>query len=478
MKTRRASLHQRQPGGGLTNTGGSAVVVVMLVITIAGLAWAMERTSYDIWGALWVGPILLLLTVPIANHAAKTESDPRVGRLVMAGAVVKVIGGSVGRYWVDFDLYGGTADSNNYDRVGRQLAPLFRSGNYGDLGEVSSTRLAEILTGQVYALIGPTRLGGYMVFSWLAFLGLYLCWRAFRLAVPTGDHRRYLLLLFFYPTLLLWSSGIGKDAFMVLCLGGAAYGLASLLTGRSRGLLLAVLGLWGAAVMRPHVAVIFAVGALVALPVRLTLGRTGSTKTQPLVSGLLILFVVIASAVVVAQAEDFFDLEQLDVDSFTAVTTDVTERTNIGESTFDSSNPNSPVGYVTAAVTVLFRPFPTEVENLQGLFTAAEGLLLAGVIVLSGRRLIALPRSLIRVPYVTFAVGYVAAFVYAFAAIENFGILARQRTQVLPFVFILLALQAVRSDWPPKQSGLSARAAPDACAEVPAIDATLPEHRP
>jgi hypothetical protein len=35
-------------------------------------------------------------------------------------------------------------------------------------------------------------------------------------------------------------------------------------------------------------------------------------------------------------------------------------------------------------------------------------------------------------------------FVYGFAAVANFGILARERTQVLPFVFILLAIPAAR----------------------------------
>ena len=48
-----------------------------------------------------------------------------------------------------------------------------------------------------------------------------------------------------------------------------------------------------------------------------------------------------------------------------------------------------------------------------------------------------------RRPYATFAFAYTLMFVYAFAAIANFGILSRQRTQVLPFVFVLLALPAV-----------------------------------
>ena len=45
-----------------------------------------------------------------------------------------------------------------------------------------------------------------------------------------------------------------------------------------------------------------------------------------------------------------------------------------------------------------------------------------------------------RNPYVTFAVVYVAAFIWAFSGFGNFGILARQRVLMLPFFLVLLAL--------------------------------------
>jgi len=43
-------------------------------------------------------------------------------------------------------------------------------------------------------------------------------------------------------------------------------------------------------------------------------------------------------------------------------------------------------------------------------------------------------------PYVTFAVVYALAFIIAFAGFANFGILARQRTLMLPLFLVLLAL--------------------------------------
>ena len=54
------------------------------------------------------------------------------------------------------------------------------------------------------------------------------------------------------------------------------------------------------------------------------------------------------------------------------------------------------------------------------------------------------PWFAVRTPYVAFALAYTAMFVLAFSAIGNFGLLTRQRTQVLPFVLVLLAVPAAR----------------------------------
>jgi len=43
-----------------------------------------------------------------------------------------------------------------------------------------------------------------------------------------------------------------------------------------------------------------------------------------------------------------------------------------------------------------------------------------------------------------FIMVYLALFVFAFSTIANFGILARERTQLLPFFLVLLAIPAGR----------------------------------
>ena len=55
---------------------------------------------------------------------------------------------------------------------------------------------------------------------------------------------------------------------------------------------------------------------------------------------------------------------------------------------------------------------------------------------------VTIPGRLRTQPYVTLALFYVLMFIFGFGTIANFGILARQRSQVMPFLFVLLSLTA------------------------------------
>jgi hypothetical protein len=89
---------------------------------------------------------------------------------------------------------------------------------------------------------------------------------------------------------------------------------------------------------------------------------------------------------------------------------------------------------------VLFRPYPWEAGSAQALLTSFEGLLLLILCAASATRLLKVPSLMFRVPYVAFCVSYVAMFILAFSSIGNFGIMTRQRTQVMPFLLVLLAI--------------------------------------
>ena len=431
-----------------------APVVAVSVITaiLVASAYGMNHTGYIVWGGLWIAPVLLILSIPFANRAARLDGDA-IGRIVLLGAGIKIFAAPLLRYWMAFNLYSGTSDSARYHVAGTDLAPLFRQWNYESLGHISGTRFLEILTGEVYAFIGPTRLGGCMVFSWFSFVGLYLFFRAFRTAVPQGDARRYALLLFFFPTLLFWPSSIGKEAFMVLVLGAAALGAVHLFAGRLRGLVWLALGMVGAVVVRPHMALIMGAGLVVAAPLAVLSGggQDQLRNRGRLGSAVLLVAILFAGSGMIAVAEQFFGLKSLNTQTVQEQFDEVTRRSGEKGSTFTGYSPNSPVGFALAGVTVLFRPFPLEVRNPQGFLTSLEGLTLLGLCIVSLKRLSRLPREFFRRPYVVFSLVYVLAFVYAFSSIVNFGILARQRAQLLPILFVVLCLprrDSVNADAP------------------------------
>jgi hypothetical protein len=430
-------------------------VIVMTAVLVA-LGYGMNHTSYIIWGGFWVAPVLLILSLPVANRAARLDGSA-IGRIVLMAAALKILAAPLLRYWMAYSLYGGVSDASRYHAAGTLLAPLFRDGNYRDLGEISGTRFLEILTGQVYAFTGPTRLGGFMVFSWFSFLGLYLFYRAFRTAYPDGDGRRYAVLVFFFPTLLFWPSSIGKEAFMVLVLGAAALGAAQLLTGRFRGLVWLTLGLLGAAIVRPHMALIVGAGLVVAAPIAFLRGGAHGAGRQRgrLGSAVLLLALLLSGSTFIGVAQNFFHLESLNTQTAQEQLDEVTRRSGESGSTFTGVSANNPAGFALSGITVLFRPFPGEVRNAQGMVTSLECLTLLVLFLLALRRLVRLPREVLRRPYVAFAVVYMFAFIYAFSSIVNFGILARQRAQLLPLVFVVLCIPSLRSQRIPERTSAS-----------------------
>jgi hypothetical protein len=297
----------------------------------------------------------------------------------------------------------------------------------------------------VQAVIGETTIGAFLVFSFFGFVGLVLLYVAFCEALPSGDRRLYRLLLFLTPTLWYWPSGLGKEAFMLFCLGAAALGAVRLFAGRLSGLVLGGLGLWGVIVVRPHMAIVFMVGVLFALPALQHQAAEGGRRWAMRLAPLLLL---VALPIAVGAVEDIFGLDELNPDSAQDVAADVERRTSQGGSEYEPTDAFTPQGLVLGTVTTLYRPFPWEVPGLQGLMSSLEMTALAVVCPIAMWRRRRGLLSGLRQRYTRFALGYTVAFGMAFATVGNFGILTRQRSLVLPFAFIVVACATA---WPREQ---------------------------
>ncbi len=434
---RRRQQPQRQAATGWWLLGTTFFIGALVLYGLAAIRG--EATSR---GLLAV-PIVGMLAAPLLAHARRIED-----RFDLAGIVFAAIGAKLCatyfRFWMVDSLYDGVGDSTTYHLYGSTFAPLFRSFEFDvDPGRpVPGTGFIRVLTGVVYALFGSDRFVGFIVFGLLALLGAWFFYKAFTIAAPYGEHQRYAVLIFFWPSLLFWPSAIGKEAWMIASLGLASWGAAAIFARRPRGYALFALGVTGAAMPRPHIAIVVIAAAAVGL-VMISLFHTKRSRVSFGSRVVASLFLLVLGSILAPRLATFLNIDDVGGSGFSESLDTVLRRTSQGGSGFAPATIDSPLDYPWAFVTVLFRPFPFEATSLSTIITAAEGVLLLGLSLLSLSRLARLPSALVRNAYVAYAAAFTFMFCYVFAFIANFGILARQRSQVLPFLFVLLALPAV-----------------------------------
>jgi hypothetical protein len=382
--------------------------------------------------ALGAAAGLLLLV-----RVVKREPDPFIARVIVAGMFAK-LAGSLARYTVMADVYDGRGDFNRYFERGRELAGVIRSGNLPDEARETGTPFMDFIAGVVYSVV-PNRLWvGFAIFALLSFVGALLFLKAFQLAVPEAHHRRYALLVFFLPTMVFWPSSIGKEAWLVFSLGLATYGAARSLRRARYGYAIAALGGAGVFMVRPHMGAILGVAFAGAF-----LLRVSDNQVKRNSIGWLLGLVIVGLGAGYAAANFSEELprdESVEGSTTDQVAAETTRRTTSGGSAFESRPVRTPVDFLHAAVTVPFRPFPPEAPNRQAQLASLEGLFFLVLIALSLPRLVDLPRLLLRRPYVAMAAAYSVGFIIAFSNVGNFGILVRQRAQLLPFLVVLLCL--------------------------------------
>lgn len=420
---------------------------VVSVITV-GMAFAADKINYDVTIGVITLMVLIVVSVPVLRWVAKEEGDPDLFKLLMVALLAKVVFSLI-RYFVIAVIYGDNADAGVYSVAGTDLSQLWRKGILTlvppelESRPVESQRIA-VLTAMVYTITGPSRYAGTFVFTWFCYAGQVLMVRAFSLGVPKGDMRRYAVIVLFLPSMLFWPSSIGKEATIIGFLGLVCYGAAKLLAKRSsvNGLLIFGVGAAGLLFIRPHMAMIAIVGLAFASAAGTvsSMRERGATRAASVRLGALILLIV-AAAGATTQLSKFFEVNPDEGSGgVTAVLERTLEQTKQGGSEFAPAAVTSPAQIPAAIITVIYRPFPWEARNMNSMIAATEGAILIALTWINRRRVMAFPRAAIANPYLIFAATYAFVFILAFSFIANFGILARQRTQMLPLALTALAL--------------------------------------
>ncbi len=431
------------------------VLVGLTVIVAVPLALVVidGRAPSGPGSAVVVAALLFTASMPALAAIGRRDGDRSLYGFLCLALAAKLAGGFA-RYYLTTAAYGGLADAARYDAAGRDWVEQLRAGrpvwvvdavsNFG-----AGTKALSTITGVVYSASGRNIQTGFVVFSWLGFWGLVMTYRAFRVGFPAGDHRRYRVLLFFLPSLVFWPSSIGKDAWMQLTLGAVFLGVAWLTRSSPRwtGIVWLLAGLGGGALVRPHIALAALAPLAVALAVRQRADAGTSTHRRGgavRIAGMFILG--LASIVLLNRVGTVFGNEgDPGAGSVTGVLDTASTITAQGGSEFDASTVTSITDLPMATVSVLFRPFLWEATSPVKAIAGLETTLLLILTLASWKRIRTLPAHLRRNRYVVYVMVFAVVSIIGFSRVGNEGILARQRTQFLPAVLVILCLPAVRS---------------------------------
>ena len=417
---------------------------------LAVLGLAISTTTYDVWGALVVLPPLGLLGVVIIR--ALFPGDLATLRPILyAGLVAKLVGTAL-RYWVGFEAYAGGIDAQRYHTFAVRRSADVRDGFLTVFDVIpggTGTPFVEEVTAFVYTLAGSSKMGGFVIFGFIGYVGVLCFVKAACIAIPGLATHRYAALCALAPSLAYWPSSIGKEALMILGLGVATLGIARFFaTGALIGpVLITAAGLGFTGAIRPHMAGLWLAGVFPALLVmfvrnmRVTPGDVARGRAQAM---MIIVMGVAAVGLVVLSAAALRYLPSLgDDESITGILEETTRRTVQAGSSFDPPSIANPLNWPYASVRTLTRPLLIEARGAAQLFTAFELTLLIGLAMVSYRRLLNIPKLVLSVPFVTFAMTTLFATGLAFSSFGNLGILARQKALVFPFLLLVVCLPAL-----------------------------------
>ncbi len=413
---------------------GVAAAGILVAIFVLGFVFRAPAFHWDVVAIPFVS---LLLVVAVAARMTTDVDLKWLPATIVVAFVLKMLG-ALARWWVLVDLYGGVGDATGYNGRGAAFAAVWRSFHvpHINVGSAGTTFVAKV-TALLYVPHVPSNmLGGFFVFATVAFLGQLLLYAAFRRAVPGARLGWYAIGVFFLPSMVFWPSSIGKESLMIFFIGISAYGSVRLLSEyRIRWAIVAAAGIAGAAAVRSHIAALLAASITIAM----LLGK--APKVRGALVRRLAFFAVAAAGLVVAvktaSLKFGIDLSSVssEVDPFI---TELQRRTQQGGSAVGGQAIRSLADVPAGIMRVVFRPLPNEATSPQGWASALESAALLVVVVLLLPAMIRHFGRLRTYPYLLFSTVFVVGFVVGFSAIFNLGILARERTQMLPFFVALL----------------------------------------
>lgn len=407
-------------------------------MTLAAVSALAAGLAYGVLGAtgradttpgVVIAPLLTMIALWAVNKWVRPILGDVTAAIVVAGFGVRMLA-AVPR------LLGG-ADSPIYHREGIRIAAALRNFDFGvQTGrDIPGTGSVRYFTGIVNVATGSTYIATFLVFAAIAFVGQVFFLLAADRALNSRQFRILAIALMLSPTLAYWPSSVGKESLALFGIGLSSYGAAKLYDRHWHGVWFVLLGSFSVGMVRPHVAMVLLIGLFVGLLARRDHAR-GRMATHLTFLGLIL----VAAMLTAGATATLFGLESFDgVSDVNAALDFAQERTSQDQAQFVAARIESPLDYPWAALTVLFRPFPWEATTPASMVSAAESSLIFLLLLRALPGLLGKAGQLVQRGQLLYSVAFTAVFVFLFSAIGNFGILSRQRAQVVPFVLLFIA---------------------------------------
>jgi hypothetical protein len=388
-------------------------------ITGRNIPAANPVTDYG-WGLAWAGVLgvsLRWLPIPVAHRKSLLELWI-LKCFVMLGFML----------W--YESHYDVLDAYSYAHSGRSTP------EWEGLGFGRGTENIIMLVWLQYSLLPDSYHLAKVTFGFLGFLGVYMY------AVAAADYlgpqffRRALFLFGLFPSILFWSSILGKDPVVFFATALYVFGIVRWACRRKMsGLVLAGCGICLAMLIRLWT------GALLLLPVFLLIGLR--------VKGVALRFllILVASGAMLFATRQFTQQFNIENQESLFATTNALSRGWATGGSGQEVNQQfvgwsslilfAPLGMFTA----LFRPLPGEVMNPFGLLSGLENVVLLGLLVLSFKRM---SRRDLSDPVILWLCLLVVvwAFCYGFVSYQNLGTAVRFRLQILPALLASLVYLA------------------------------------
>lgn len=276
-------------------------------------------------------------------------------------------------------------------------------------------------------LLNMSYFSNTLLFSLFGFMGLTFFYIVALQTVPYNKIiSGYVLfpLIFFLPNLHFWSSGVGKDTTLFLCIGMFTYGLMKPF---QRIPLLVLAGLLSMAI-RPHITLFLMVG--------FGLAYVFGGKVSPAQRIIFSAAMIAVGLAILPSVMEFAKIEEASAegfDKFAAGKAAVLSRSSAGSAIDISSYP-----FPLKVLTFWFRPALFDVRNINGLIAALENLLLLIVFIKAMRT--SPIRAFKAAPFVIKGlVIFLVVGTLAFSqSLGNMGIMIRMRNMFLPGMIIYL----------------------------------------